>query len=179
MRLTESHLKDLLAMAGNGLTNYIVPGLESHLFSKARVFVNTRKQEAFVTPHSHRYNLACLVLDGSVCNSVYEQSSAPSAQRYALSELHSVSADEPGKYQAPALIGADNYIVTHTGYREGEWYLLPWHVIHSITFSDDAKVLVLEGPAENDFVTILEPVVRGERVATFRVEPWMFQHILD
>lgn len=179
MRLTENDLKALRGMTGNGLTNYVVPGLESHLFAKARMFVNTRKQEAFVTPHSHRYDLACLVLEGSVCNSVYELSKEPFAQHYAVSSMRSVSGDEPGKYMSLEPRGEDRFAVTHTQYARGEWYILPYEVIHSITFSEDAKVLVLEGPAELDFVTILEPSVNGKRVPTFRAEPWMFQPIED
>jgi hypothetical protein len=47
--------------------------------------------------------------------------------------------------------------------------------IHSIFFGRDTSVLFFEGPNVSDTSIILEPVVDGETIPTFKVEPWAFK----
>lgn len=49
------------------------------------------------------------------------------------------------------------------------------HQIHSIRFLRGAEVLVFEGPEVAHSSVVLEPWAYGERVPTFKVEPWMFR----
>lgn len=158
------------------LQNYVSPGLTSDLveLGNVRMFTNTRPQEQFITPHSHRFNFAACVLRGEVENTVYsfDDPTGNKAAKYQASIL--VYGDEPGKYEIQD--GFSKYYSQRTKtYKLGDWYFMNYRDIHSIKFSHDAQVLMLEGKSITRRTTILQPVVNDQVVPTFRVEPWMFK----
>lgn len=166
------------------LHNYIVPGLSSSLIAEAgdgidsthkvRLFTNSRTQEMPITPHSHRFDLACVVLHGSVENTIYDKQGVKlnCSDEFMASSL--VYGGNPGEYTRK--VGESGHYTRYTNrYEVGQWYFMSHDRIHSITFSKDAMVLVFEGDTKTDTTTILEPFVDGKRVETFKVEDWMFQ----
>lgn len=165
------------SMKRSTLANYIVPGLSSSLVggeSKGcvRIFEASRSQLADITPHSHRFAFACLVLRGLVVNRVWEQ--AFDGELFQLSSL--TYGGKPGEYtQEPGEPG--NWWYTETKYRAGEWYHMTARELHSIEFSADAIVLFFEGPQETERTAILEPFSDGKVIPTFKVEPWMFEKL--
>lgn len=175
----------LLDMGYDSLHNYIVPGLVStligedpHASAKIRLFRNTRVQDEFITPHSHRFDLACMVLQGSVENTIFTavpyagHTSEMYSDEYQVSKL--VYDGYPGKYKKE-----DDHFARFARnpktYRPGQWYFLKDYDIHSIKFSKDAIVLIFEGDSKTDETVILEPRVNGETIRTFKVEDWMFK----
>lgn len=175
----------LLDMGYDSLHNYIVPGLVStligedpHASSKIRLFRNTRVQDEFITPHSHRFDLACMVLQGSAENTIFTavpyvgHTSEMYSDEYQVSKL--VYDGYPGKYDK-----ADTVVQRHARfaktYQPGQWYFMKFEEIHSIKFSKDAIVLIFEGDSKTDTTTILEPRVNGKTIRTFKVEDWMFK----
>ena len=175
----------LLDMGYDSLHNYIVPGLVStligedpHASAKIRLFRNTRVHDEFITPHSHRFDLACMVLKGVVENTLFDAVPYPGHTSDSYSDEYQVSRllyeGNPGKYDK-----ADT-VVQRFGrhartYVAGQWYFLKHSEIHSIKFSKDAMVLVFEGDSKTDATAILEPRVNGETIRTFKVEDWMFK----
>lgn len=184
-KLTDRIRDHLLDMGYDSLHNYIVPGLVStligedpHASSKIRLFHNTRVQDEFITPHSHRFDLACMVVQGSVENTIFSDVPYPGSHSARYVDEFQVSRllyeGTPGKYDK-----ADT-VVQHFGrhkttYCAGQWYFLKFDEIHSITFSKDAIVLVFEGDSKTDATVILEPRVNGSTIRTFKVEDWMFK----
>lgn len=189
---------DLLAqMQHSALRNYIVPGLSSHLLGgdashgKVRLFRAEREQTVGISPHSHRFDFQCIVLRGSVTNTVWTQATGPGTagtpnEMMALSKL--VYRGAPGEYTVQPLEQPQYFSKrsqTYTAPTEGQcsyglprdspFYSMRAEDIHSITFSRDAAVLFLEGPAKTHVTTVLEPFVNGARVPLFKIEPWMFQ----
>lgn len=157
--------------------NYVAPGLDSHMFTgaKLRMFVNTRPQEYFITPHSHRYDLFSVVLSGTVKNTMYTALGPEEehGDRYAVSVIRP---DGRFKY---IRVGEPNVSRFHRWseeYGQGDHYIIEHGAIHSIEFSDGAEVLLLESPSKAEKSVILEPTDRlGKPIKTFIVEPWMFQ----
>jgi hypothetical protein len=145
--------------------------------ASVRMFENTRTQQGSITPHSHRFSLACCVLRGEVYNSLYSEVVNPPAigigfDEYEASTLKYLGT--PGFYdRAPSHTGKWRKYTEKYGV--GQWYFMRHDAIHSIDFSPDARVLVIEGPDVSDTTRILEPVVKGEAVRTFKVEDWMFK----
>lgn len=166
-------------MKGRGVNNYIIHGLKSHLIDRGtvRVFSATRHPGPFggITPHSHRYDFACLVLRGHVINTTWEQTDDEDADMYRVSLLKYDAA--PGQYgqQSEQYTGRMKpEAVRHVA---GEAYGQDADTIHSIKFSKDAVVLFLEGPQKRESSLIIQPVVDGELIETLRTEPWMFAEI--
>lgn len=181
MKLPYHMLHHFNTMAGQQIRNYISPGLISVLIDKGRVrfFENTRPQEQFITPHSHRFNFAAQVLRGSVTNHIYVPGGVSAVQSingkplgYSPSNL--VYEGEAGKYSKRELGYKQSFIRRSTTYNEGQWYYMDHKAIHSIEFSEDAVVMLFEGPNISDTTTILEPFVDGQVCRTFEVQPWMF-----
>lgn len=170
-----NHLEVLEKMRNSALENYILPGLKSHLlggknYGTIRMFEATRTQDEFITPHSHRYDFACLVLQGQVTNTLY----VPSAN---------LSTDE---FMCTTLIKQDSGFVRvsceearfdrrQSTYETGEWYAMSSGQIHSIRFKKGSLVLFFEGEQVGNSSVILEPVVKGEHLQTFNVAPWMYK----
>lgn len=165
------------SMANSKVKNYIVPGLTSSLigggkFGKVRLFEASRLQTEFISPHSHRFNFACLVLRGLVKNIVWQKCNQQDGDYYQKSKLfvgedfgdYKLEDEERGfwKFSAKTFI-------------ENQWYTMQHREIHSIEFSKDAIVLFFEGYKKSEFSYVLEPIVEGSKVPTFKVEDWMFK----
>ena len=75
--LTELQLQMLKAMANSRLGNYAgIPGLSSSLLGgpkhgRVRLFDCSRAHEESIVPHSHRFDVLCLVLRGAVENHLW------------------------------------------------------------------------------------------------------------
>lgn len=174
-------LSILLDMSNNTLDNYILPGLSSHLvggggYGKVRLFEASRRQQSGVTPHSHRFDFTCLVLRGSVVNTIW----TPDSQGDEFFMQYLEYQGQAGEYQKREYIqGVDKPGYTRwTGdsiqYAEGQWYSMSSEEIHSIEFSRDALVLFFEGPERSKVTKILEPIAGTAVIPTLKVEPWMF-----
>jgi hypothetical protein len=183
--LSNTDLQDFFGEIGtNRIDNYILPGLSSIMLAghfdaiaSVRMFENTRAQQGAITPHSHRFSLACCVLRGEVHNSLYTEAVSPTAVGIDLDEYQASTLKylgTPGFYdRAPSHTGKWRKYTDKYGV--GQWYFMRHDEIHSIDFSPNARVLVIEGPDVSDTTTILEPLVNGEPVHTFEVKDWMFK----
>jgi hypothetical protein len=160
-------------MKGRGVNNYVLPGLSSHLLEhgRMRVFTSSRDTEEHITPHSHRFDFACLVLRGSVENAIYRPDKV--GDLYVASELQPRNGGM-GTYQY-AVLDTCRYRKERVVYGAGEIYAMGAEQIHSIKFSSDAIVLFFEGPTTRSSSVILEPSVDGKRIPTFQVSSWMFE----
>ena len=165
-------LEVIKALRVNTLHNYALPGLSSSLLQngKVRLFESCRNMEEFITPHSHRFPFACLVLQGTVQNSLWVED--PNGDEYQISELH--YGGEVGKY---SVVEKDvrRFVPFKQDYRTGHWYAMEAKQIHSIRFARDTVVLFFEGIDESQTTEILQPVVNMNVVPTFKTEDWMFQ----
>lgn len=168
----------LREMMSSPVQNYAgLPGLKSSLVAAAadgsngrvRVFEASRLPREIITPHSHRFSFQCLVLQGSVWNIKWLESL--DGDEFAMSSLFY---NAMGDY-TKTFVRNSFWREEEEHYRVGEWYSMAAHEIHSIEFSRDAIVLFMEGVSYMQTTEILEPVVDGEIVPTFKVEPWMFK----
>jgi hypothetical protein len=170
-------------MTSSTIKHYATPGLTSLLVGadpahgRVRLFCSDRDTREWITPHSHRFDFACLVLEGEVENILFLPVVNPSL--YAKTNTYA-----RGRLRAPAG-GLGDYTVTRgtepehfaemvTKYRVGDVYSMTADEIHSIRFSRGAQVLFFEGPprfVDSDF---LEPYSNGAVVPTFVSAPWMF-----
>lgn len=184
--LNNTDLQDFFGEIGTGrIDNYILPGLSSVMLSghfdaiaSVRMFENTRNQQGFITPHSHRFSLACCVLRGEVHNSIYSEATSTTAVGIDLDEFEASNLKYmgmPGFYDPEPPSRAGKWRKYTEKYAVGQWYFMRHDAIHSIDFSPDARVLVIEGPDVTDTTVVLQPVVNGKVVPTFKVEDWMFK----
>lgn len=174
--MDEDILQLIFAMKNSSLKNYIVPGLTSSLigggkFGKVRLFEASRHQNEFVTPHTHRFDFACLVLSGFVENTIWSRTDELNGDLYEISELTFESSF--GSYYSEKR--SRDFWTNRTFFYEGCWYHMDHTSYHSIKFSKDAIVLFFEGPKKTDSSYILEPVVDGVKISTFQVSNWMFK----
>lgn len=152
------------------LRNYILAGLESHLVgATTRLFRNTRASTGIITPHSHRFDFQCLVLQGSVTNTLFIETGL--GDEYQVTQTRYLGS--PGKYETMKTRRA-MYLPESRRYVEGDWYGMTCEEIHSISFSRDAVVLFIEGAQITDASVYIEPHVDGETIPTMKTEPWMF-----
>ena len=175
--MKEIDVDDVLKqMAHSPVHNYVVPGLTSWMIGSrhekgcVRMFVSERDQQRDITPHSHRFAFECLVLEGTVKNRLWTPSES--------GDQFVVSWQEQGRMGGYSVIhGAapTRFSFHDTVHAPGEWYGMEHDEIHSIFFSQGARVLFFEGPPVTETTRILEPWVDGKRIDTMRVEPWMFQ----
>lgn len=162
-------------MRSHTIHNYALPGLSSSLLTKGklRLFEASRHTRELIVPHSHRFDFLSIVLDGSVDNTLYVQSSSGYGDCFAASIL---SGSGLGEYDRRGGATVNRYVVDTQTYSAGTEYFMRSYEIHSITFSKDAKVLIIEGPQVSNTSVILEPYVNGKHIPTFKVEDWMFEH---
>jgi len=171
------HLDVINQMSGTRLRNYILPGLDSVLLEqgKLRLFESSRDTEEFIVPHSHRFDFACLVLEGVVTNKKY----VPVSHEEAFADMYTMTTlkyeGQPGSYSPQTSCENKRFRVNTHAYQQGDWYSMSYEEIHSISFRRNTKVLFLEGPERSTKTVILEPFVNGKKVPTFKVEEWMFQ----
>lgn len=167
-------------MRNNTLHNYIVPGLTSHLIGGAahglvRLFHAERETLEFITPHSHRFDFTCLVLNGNVANTIFSVGTVHD-ELWVQSEINQVCGKD----------GLNDYVhkreTEPTFWRSetkqwhmGDTYSMKHTEIHSIKFSRNAKVLFFEGPQITTTSHMIEPWSNGKVIPTFRTEPWMFE----
>ncbi|CAA0365428.1 hypothetical protein ALT721_800034 [Alteromonas alvinellae] len=163
-------------MKGSQLKNYIIAGLDSTLLNngKVRLFECNRNHLDSITPHSHRYDLTCIVLCGEVENTLFTESNKPeNADQFVVSKLTytgSVGSFRKESDPAPKYFKSQS----HT-YREGSIYCMTADDIHSIRFKRDTKVLVFEGEIQTDTSLCLEPRVNGEHIVTLEKKPYMYK----
>jgi hypothetical protein len=169
-------------MRNSSLGNYIVPGLTSHLvgggdFGKVRLFEASRDTRDVITPHSHRFNFACLVLRGSATNTIYEVATS-AGEPWVLSTIDQVC----GKDGLLDFVHTRETHVTYfrrvtNTYEPGAVYWMNYDDIHSIVFSANAQVLFFEGPQQVTRSSMIEPWVNGKVVPTFETKDWMFEKL--
>lgn len=160
--------------------NYITPGLTSWLLAKEgcrqRMFHMEREQLTGITPHSHRYDLRCVVLSGSVRNVTWVKTDDADRGDWFTDKVVHGQDGNPGAY--------DNAVCHSSGglwkpepalYEAGDVYTIPYTDIHSIWFERGTRVFVQESEKKTDETYILEPRSNGEAINTMRVEPWMFR----
>lgn len=176
--------KALRTMQNNSLRNYIVPGLTSHLigggkFGKVRLFHASRNTRDIITPHSHRFNFTCLVLEGMVYNTIYKEGKL-GAEEWCRSTIDQVCGEDGLlsyvhiREDKPSL-----WTKEVNQYTLGETYSMTYREVHSIEFEKGTKVLFLEGPHLADKSVMIEPWVDGRVVPTFKTEDWMFMKERD
>ncbi len=163
----------LQEMKQGKVSNYVIAGLDSHLISKGnvRMFENSRNHQDQITPHSHRFNFACLVIEGSVINREWFETSEDEGDFF-----ESTTLSYCGKIgsHSKSREGRAFYGFFDTKYKAGECYAMSAQQIHSIQFSKGAKVLFLEGPQVFDTSIIIEPVVNGIVIPTYENKGYMF-----
>jgi hypothetical protein len=179
MKDTLQFLKGHLAQGA--LQNYVIPGLQSHLIGggdrgRVRLFESQRDQQESITPHSHRFDLRCLVLTGVVTNKIWTPAcDLDNSDEFFVGNLRYEG--EPGKYAEPEPVGRDHYQAVATDYWAGEWYEMRHDEIHSIRFGRGTAVLFFEGAQVTDTTTVLEPCVDSLRIPTLETKPWMFRPV--
>lgn len=156
-----------------GLTSWAIGGMGTPGAGMVRMMECSREHHENIIPHSHRFDLHCIVLAGSVRNVLWEKRLA--GDSYRMSELR---ASKPGLYvfsQHEDSGQVDKWQAYETKYETGAEYHMKARQVHSIYFSRGAVVLFFEGPQVSAESIILEPFIDGEVVPTFKVEPWMFK----
>lgn len=151
-----------------GLTSWLIGAHSAH--GLVRVLECSRDHFEPIVPHSHRFDFECQVLAGSVRNIIWTRDD--DGDEYEATRLHYKGT--PGKYQKVEA-GRARWSFDESNYLTGDVYSMDAHQVHSIFFARGAVVLFLEGPDVTDTSVMLQPVVDGVTIPTFKVEPWMFQ----
>lgn len=171
-------IKHLVTMRHSPLYNYIVPGLTSWLImdngkaGKIRLFECTREQQEFITPHSHRFDFSACVVQGEVENTLWLQAETIKSDLYMVT--HNTYLGSPGQYESMQF-GVQRFVTDPITHKEGDWYSMSCHDVHSIKFSRNSLVLFFEGAERTETTRVLEPCINGEHVPTMKIEPWMFR----
>lgn len=169
-------IDQLMSVARNKIANYVIPGLNSYLIAdngdkgKIRLFHSTRNHFESITPHSHRFDLSCIVIEGEVTNILWDESST--GDEYALNEQ--TYNGDTGKYKSHKTIEITRFSHKARRYKEGEIYSMRNNEIHSIYFKRDTRVLFFEGASVSNKSLFIEPIVDGVMIPSMKVEPWMF-----
>ena len=172
--MMQALIEHLNKMKSHTLQNYVIAGLNSSLITNGsvRYFENSRNHQDSITPHTHRFDFVCLVLEGSVINKIWEGSPQELGDEFLMSRLTYLN--QVGTHAVEHLDRA--FFQCHEYcYSAGEVYSMTQYQYHSIVFSRDAKVLFFEGPTQSDESFILEPWVNGERIPTYENRPYMFK----
>lgn len=162
----------------NKISNYIIPGLESWIlicdkdprWGKLRLFKATRDTDYIVTPHSHRFDFWCYVIEGNVLNTVYIESMDGD-----LFECQSLVRVEHFNTYSRSTVKRKRYKKSFHQHNKNETYFMRNDEFHSICFAKGTEVLFLEGPSKSAESHILLPVVNDKTINTFKVEDWMFK----
>jgi len=182
------HKKIIESMQTSRVRNYIIPGLNSYLLDngKVRMFDSTRQYSGTVTPHTHRFDFACYVLNGEVGNRIYTQVSPfeheesakwNDSDEFTVRTIGRDINEAFGKYEKN--IVADEMAVSFTSeitrYRKGDWYSMTSDQFHSIEFDRDTQVIFFEGPEVNKHSKVLLPFMHGETIETMECDKdWMY-----
>lgn len=161
-------------MKTSRLANYVIAGLDSYLLENGRIrlFENSRDHQDQITPHTHRFDFVCLVLEGYVTNKVWEKGVDGEGDLFEQSEL--IYKGEPGSHALES-VGRGWWEYSEYEFCAGEIYSMKADEVHSIKFSRGAKVLFFEGPDISNTSSIIEPVVDGKVIRTYENKPYMFE----
>tara|TARA_R110000851_G_scaffold70863_1_gene157974 strand:+ start:129 stop:650 length:522 start_codon:yes stop_codon:yes gene_type:complete len=161
------------AMKSSKVENYVIAGLDSYLLENGnvRLFKNSRNHQDSITPHSHRFDFTCLVLQGFVVNHVWNSCAEPDGDLFESSKL--IYSGDMGDH-AKSRDGRDYYNFDSTRYEAGDTYSMLAEQLHSINFSKGAIVLFFEGEQKSDESYIIEPVVSGSLIPTYESKKYMF-----
>ena len=166
-------MKILDDMKDTRISNYVIAGLDSYSLGNGmvRLFENSRDHQDQITPHSHRFDFACLVLAGHVVNRIWTETSISSDDLFVQSEITYLgSVGEHSVAKGPA----GHWRYYDRKYAKGQIYSMSAEEVHSITFSKGAKVLFFEGPEKSTKSMIIEPLVDGVRIPTYKKREYMF-----
>lgn len=162
-------------MIHSPVQNYATPGLTSWLVGgdrgKVRLFKADRATRHWITPHSHRFNFTCLVLQGEVENILFRQGHGDA---YCIGILRPKGGGLGG-YELERSATCTHWQEEVHNYIAGQTYSMRAEEIHSIRFSAGCEVLFLEGPQVLETSKILEPWSNGRIVPTFDIPMWMFE----
>ena len=166
-------------MRNSIVQNYVIAGLTSSLvgggnYGCVRLFEGSRYQQDAISPHSHRFDFACLVLQGRVTNRIWTESNDVMGDFFQESRL--VYQGSIGSHEK-VIEGRNFYIPHDEKYSQGECYSMKHDEIHSIVFSRDSIVLFFEGPNISDQSIILEPIVDGSVIPTYEKRDYMFRKV--
>lgn len=171
-----------MILNGETIKNYVTAGLTSTLLGErnkkdgscVRLF-SAERETSDITPHSHRFDFQCYVICGQVINKIYYR---PHSSETGDLFQESVLKGKLGEYTKEYIEkGQHIYKCSEDIYEAGSWYGMNRAQIHSIVFKKDTKVIFFEGPNITDNSVILEPIIDGEVIPTFKVEPWMFKKV--
>jgi hypothetical protein len=146
------------------------------------MFHMTRDQQFYISPHSHRFNFASVVICGWARQHLYQSVSpqyvdipysSADDRLYAVREYVPDRANPTNYGIKTASYGY--FLRSTTVYEAGQWYSMKYDEFHSIEFSKGARVLFIEGPKIKDTSYFLEPVVNGKVVPLFDVPTWMYK----
>jgi len=160
-------------MKSSKVSNYVIAGLDSYLLENGnmRVFKNSRNHQDQITPHSHRFDFTCLVLQGRVINKIWIECTEEDGDFFEESKI--TYQGEIGKHTRKQ-VGRNFYKVTEIIRNAGQTYSMTSDQIHSIGFSNNAIVLFFEGPQKSKSSVIIEPVVNGLVIPTYENKDYMF-----
>lgn len=171
------HHKEIIrSMCSDTMHNYIIPGLDSSLLNrgKVRLFQATHEPLTKVAPHSHRYALGCLVLSGTVTNTLWRMVNLDDRDGSDF-QVH-YQRGSLGNYTTGVVHEKRRFVADSSTYKEGAWYSMAHNEIHSIEFSRGAEVLIFEGPEVTDTSMYLLPHTATGVCDIAQTQPWMFQH---
>ena len=158
--------------------NYGIAGMDSYLLGAAedrqRLLHMTRNQVDFVTPHSHKSDLTCEVLRGSVKNILFNQADEFSNKSDMFAVANLMYNGVVGQYDKINFYIAAPYEMKAELYTEGDTYFMSYDQIHSIFFTKNAIVRITEGPTVTTASQILQPVSDGTIVKNFHVHEGLF-----
>lgn len=180
--MNEPLLRFVNRIKHNPIYNYITPGLTSWMIREypdnggmVRLFEMTRVQMTLISPHSHRFDFKCTVLQGRVSNVLWRKTSNTAGDDWFVPSTL-IYQGEQGKYK---LISGKEacYYGERAIYDEHDkpHYAMKHDEIHSIVFEKGAVVLFEEGPKLSDRSIILDPWDQPNgRIPLSDTQPWMF-----
>lgn len=190
-----SYDKIIEDMRTSKVRNYIIPGLDSYLLKDGcvRMFHSTRHYAGEVTPHTHRFDFACYVLQGEVENRIYERVTPDLMVMKHDGDNWKKGEPEPDYFTIRTLVrsGTEHdimgsydqfgdeenvpFISTVSKYTGGAWYSMTHDQFHSIRFGKDTKVIFFEGPELRPENQVLLPYMHNETIETMECQkPWMY-----
>jgi len=175
---TMDEFKKLLeSMAGEHLHNYAIAGLRSSLFTDGtvRLFHQLTHPMSMIAPHSHRYDIASLVISGEVMNTIWTKTHDYSSSVQLFCESTLQYSGKPGQY-TKEYHGDGRYNFKTESYKPGDLYFMTSDVVHSIKFARGTRVMIFQGPTVADSNLVIDPYLPDGRVVpTSDIQDWMFQ----
>ena len=140
----KSLVRILEDMSTDKISNYVIAGLDSSLLGNGcvRYFENSRDHQDQITPHSHRFDFCCLVLNGKVENTIWTTPDNEDSDEFVVSELSYCG--EVGVHDVENL-RTQRYAPQSSSYYTGDVYQMLHSEIHSIKFSRVQRYCFLKG----------------------------------